>query len=63
MLETQGPCAYIQPRDSQLCMVIMERQGEPLFKIQDIFTPFASKLDILSIRKMKEGPWGGSLKM
>lgn len=45
---------------TQLCMVIMERQGEPLFKIQDIFTPFASKLDILSIRKMKEGPWGSA---
>lgn len=40
-------------------MVIMERRGEPLFKVQNIFTPFASKMNILSIRKMREGPWGG----
>lgn len=51
----------IQPRDSQLCMIIMERQGEPLFKMQNISTSsFASKMDISSMGKMEEGPWGSA---
>lgn len=41
-------------------MVIMERWGEPLFKTQNFSTPFASKMDILSIRKVEEGPWGSA---
>lgn len=37
----------------------MERWSEPLFKMRN-FTPFASKMDILSIRKVEEGPWGSA---
>lgn len=38
----------------------MERRSEPLFKMQNSSTPFASKMDILSIGKVEEGPWGSA---
>lgn len=59
MLETRGPCSYIQLRDNQLCMVVVERGGASLFKKQTVFTSLPSRWTSLVQQEDGRGPFPG----